>query len=75
MTLNDYRQERLSLDEFAEWQPTSHVLDIFKCSKCGHLYEGNYQYVISGHKVWQYATTCPGCGRTMLGVVKEYRGE
>ena len=35
MTLEDYKKEKLSLDDFAIWKPTTHVFDIFKCSKWG----------------------------------------
>lgn len=68
MTLEDYKKEKLSLDDFAIWKPTSHVFDIFKCSKCGYEEAGIYQYVISGRKVWQYPLSCPACDRNMLGV-------
>lgn len=68
MTLEDYKKEKLSLDDFAIWKPTSHVFDIFKCSKCGYEEPGIYQYVISGRKVWQYPLSCPACNRNMLGV-------
>lgn len=68
MTLEDYKKEKLSLNDFAIWKPTSHVFDIFKCSKCGYEEPGIYQYVISGHKVWQYPLSCLACNRNMLGV-------
>ena len=70
MTLEDYKKEKLSLDEFAIWKPTTHVFDIFKCSKCGYEEAEIYQYVISGHRVWQYPLSCPACDRSMLGVDK-----
>ena len=38
MTLEDYKKEKLSLDDFAIWKPTTHVFDIFKCSENGKLY-------------------------------------
>ena len=53
MTLEDYKKEKLGLDDFAIWKPTTHVFDIFKCSKCGYEEAGIYQYAISGHRVWQ----------------------
>ena len=68
MTLEDYKKEKLSLDDFAIWKPTTHVFDIFKCSTCGHAEAGIYQNVISGHRVWQYPLSCPSCDRSMLGV-------
>ena len=68
MTLEEYKKEKLSLDKFAIWKPITHVFDIFKCSKCGYEEAGIYQYVISGHKVWQYPLSCPACDRSMLGV-------
>ena len=68
MTLEDYKKEKLSLDDFAIWKPTTHVFDIFKCSKCGHEEAGLYQYVIYGHRVWQYPLSCASCDRNMLGV-------
>ena len=68
MTLEDYKKEKLSLDDFAIWKPITHVFDIFKCSKCGYEEAGIYQYVISGHRVWQYPLSCPVCERSMLGV-------
>lgn len=55
MTLEEYKECRKSLD-------------IFKCSKCGYEEAGIYQYVISGHTVWQYPLSCPACDRSMLGV-------
>lgn len=74
MTLEDYKKEKLSLDDFAIWKPTSHVFDIFKCSKCGYEEPGIYQYVISGRKVWQYPLSCPACDRSMLGVDVDHSG-
>ena len=68
MTLEDYKKEKLSLNDFAIWKPTTHVFDIFKCSKCGYEEAGIYQYVISGRRVWQYPLSCPACLRSMLGV-------
>lgn len=68
MTLEDYKKEKLSLDDFAIWKPTTHVFDIFKCLKCEYEEAGICQYVISGHRFWQYPLSCPACGRNMLGV-------
>ena len=62
MTLKEYKECRKSLD-------------VFKCSKCGYEEAGIYQYVISGHRVWQYPLSCPVCERSMLGVEKEFKKE
>ena len=74
MTLEDYKKEKLSLDDFALWKPTTHVSDISQCSTCGYEEAGIYQYVISGHRVWQYPLSCPACDRNMLGVDVDHSG-